>query len=86
MDAVFAAALSIHRAMAPVAGLDLDVPGFVYRDSRDLTGFIDGTANPKGEAARDAALIPQGAAGAGGAFVLTQQPPSTPSPSPIRSA
>lgn len=73
MDGVFDAAMSVHRGMAAVADLDLDVPGFVYRDSRDLTGFIDGTANPKDEAAREAALIPRGAAGAGGAFVLTQQ-------------
>ncbi len=73
MDTVFDTALSVHRVMAPVAGLDLDVPGFVYHDSRDLTGFIDGTANPKDEAARNAALVPSGTVGAGGAFVLTQQ-------------
>jgi len=29
-----------------VATLALEQPGFVYRDSRDLTGFIDGTENP----------------------------------------
>jgi putative iron-dependent peroxidase len=73
MDDVFDAALSVHRSMASVGRLDLDVPGFVYHDSRDLTGFIDGTANPRDEAARDAALVPPDAAGAGGAFVLTQQ-------------
>ena len=73
MDAVFDTALSIQRAMATVAELDLDVPGFAYRDSRDLTGFIDGSANPKNEAARDAALVPSGSVGSGGTFVLTQQ-------------
>ena len=73
MDGVFDGALAIHRTMAPVADIDLDLPGFVYRDSRDLTGFIDGTANPKDEAAREAALVHSDAVGAGGAFVLTQQ-------------
>ena len=67
------AALAVHRALAAVATLELDEKGFTYRDSRDLTGFIDGTANPKDEAAREAALVPDGAPGAGGAFVLTQR-------------
>ena len=73
MDGVFDTALAVHRTIAAVAGLDLDLPGFAYHDSRDLTGFIDGTANPKDEAARDAALVPRDAAGTGGTFVLTQQ-------------
>ena len=44
-----------------VAALTADVPGFTYRDSRDLIGFIDGTANPTGDDARAAALIPAAA-------------------------
>jgi putative iron-dependent peroxidase len=72
-DEVFEAALAVHRALAPVASLNLDLPGFVYRDARDLTGFIDGTANPKGDDRLAAALVPQGAPGAGGAFVLGQR-------------
>jgi putative iron-dependent peroxidase len=73
LDAVFDTALRVHQVMAPVAGLYLEVPGFTYRDSRDLTGFIDGTANPKDDAARDAALVPGHELGAGGALVLPQQ-------------
>jgi putative iron-dependent peroxidase len=34
-----------------------EVSGFRYRDSRDLTGFIDGSENPKGKARAKAALI-----------------------------
>lgn len=67
------AGLAIHRAMAGVATLELDEKGFKYHDSRDLTGFIDGTANPKVEAARAAALVADDAPGGGGAFVLTQR-------------
>jgi len=71
-DDVFDTIRAIGRALAPVAEIALDLRGFVYRDSRDLTGFIDGTANPKDDARLEAALIPSGPA-TGGAYVLTQQ-------------
>jgi putative iron-dependent peroxidase len=41
-----------------VAELALEQPGFVYRDSRDLTGFIDGTENPPVEEGPEVALVP----------------------------
>jgi putative iron-dependent peroxidase len=49
------------------------LPAFVYRDSRDLTGFIDGSANPKDDDRYAAALIPQDRPGAGGSIVMTQK-------------
>src|SRR5206468_1844421 len=51
-----------------------DVTGFRYLDGRDLTGFIDGTENPKGKGRAAAALI--GAEDrdfAGGSYVYTQR-------------
>lgn len=40
------------------AGTPVDeVQGFRYFDSRDIIGFVDGTENPKGQAAIDAVLI-----------------------------
>lgn len=72
-DESFARALHVHRALAGVATLAVEEHGFTYRDSRDLTGFVDGTANPKGEDRQRAALVPDGSAGAGGSFVLTQR-------------
>jgi porphyrinogen peroxidase len=43
---------------------------FTYRDGRDLTGYIDGTANPEGERAIDAAVVKDGPLrGASFAFV-----------------
>jgi putative iron-dependent peroxidase len=45
----------------------------VHRDSRDLTGFIDGSANPMTHEAPEAALIPDGQPGAGGAHVLVMR-------------
>ena len=57
-DVAFDTARLVGLALAPVATVELDIPSFVYKDSRDLTGFIDGTANPptsglgSGQAAR----------------------------------
>jgi putative iron-dependent peroxidase len=56
-----------------VAVMD-DVTGFRYLDGRDLTGFIDGSENPKGKQRAVVALI--GAEDrdfAGGSFVFTQR-------------
>ena len=54
-------------------GHRLDLTGFVHRDSRDLTGFIDGTANPQLLDAPTAALVPDGQPGAGGSHVLAMR-------------
>lgn len=69
MDAV----LQVHESMRDVAVCTLDLNGFKNREARDLTGFVDGTANPKGDKRLDAALIPEGEPGAGGSYVLTQR-------------
>ncbi len=66
-------ARGIVAAFAPVATLALEQPGFVYQDSRDLTGFIDGTENPPVESAHDVAIVPDGQPGAGGAHVITMR-------------
>src|SRR5690606_26242009 len=58
----------LHRCLSEVAELTLELHGFVYHDSRDLTGFVDGTENPLGPAAFEAALVPAGAAGEGGSY------------------
>jgi putative iron-dependent peroxidase len=66
-------ARAVTALLDPVAALAAEQPCFVYRDSRDLTGFIDGTENPPVEQAFDVALVPDGQPGAGGAFVLAQK-------------
>jgi putative iron-dependent peroxidase len=51
-----------------------EVHGFRYLDGRDLTGFIDGTENPKGKARAAVALIgKEDRAVAGGSYVFTQR-------------
>jgi putative iron-dependent peroxidase len=66
-------ARAVVTALTPAFELVADQPCFVYLDSRDLTGFIDGTANPPIEEAFDVALVADGQVGAGGAFVLAQK-------------
>ena len=71
-DELFATALAWRDALAPVAELAADNQGFLFRDSRDLTGFVDGSGNPKGDARAAAALIGEGPH-AGGSFVFAQR-------------
>jgi putative iron-dependent peroxidase len=72
-DLALDAARAVTACLAPVATLAVEQPCFVYRDSRDLTGFIDGTENPPVEEGPEVALIPPGEPGEGGAFVITQR-------------
>ena len=72
-DIVLDVARAVGAALAPVADLRLGQPCFVYKDSRDLTGFIDGTANPRVDEAAEVALVPDGQPGAGGSFVIAQR-------------
>src|SRR6202795_863637 len=60
----------IGKAVSPVD----EVQGFRYFDDRDLLGFVDGTENPRGEAAIDAVLIgEEDAAFASGSYVIVQK-------------
>jgi putative iron-dependent peroxidase len=72
-DLALDAARAVTLVLAPVATLALEQACFVYRDSRDLTGFIDGTENPRIEEAPSVALIADGDPGAGGAYVIAQR-------------
>lgn len=50
------------------------VDGFQYRDSRDLSGYVDGTENPKGDDAVKAAIVTGAGDGLdGSSFVSVQQ-------------
>ena len=72
-DRVFGAGKAFHDALGDVATLRLEQSGFKYLDSRDLTGFIDGSANPEGDERLEVALVPAGQAGAGGSHILAQR-------------
>jgi len=59
---LFAGLLEIHE----------ETQGFRWIDDRDLSGFVDGTENPHGEARRQVAIIEDGE-DAGGSYVFTQR-------------
>ena len=51
-----------------------EIDAFGYREGRDLSGFVDGTENPKGDDAVRAAIIAGRGAGLdGGSFVAVQR-------------
>jgi putative iron-dependent peroxidase len=63
----------LHDLQGRVQVLE-EVHGFTYLDSRDLTGFIDGTANPKRRARAGVAVIgEEDPRFAGGSYVITQR-------------
>jgi putative iron-dependent peroxidase len=69
----------LEKALAPACHLDRAVDAFRHGQGpnghgRDLTGYEDGTENPKDEAAETAALVQGAGAGLdGGSFVAVQQ-------------
>jgi putative iron-dependent peroxidase len=69
-DVTFEHARAAWLAVCDVATLAAEQPCFVYRDSRDLTGFIDGTGNPEPLDAPTVALVPPGQPGEGGSHVM----------------
>lgn len=67
--------LAGQRLMALLAGavvLREEVKGFRFLDSRDLTGFVDGTENPQGEHRAEVALVAEGPF-AGGSYLHLQR-------------
>lgn len=74
MDVVFELARVITDKLGTVATVVDEVHGFRYFDERDLLGFVDGTENPEGEDAVDAAVIGgEDATYAGGSYVIVQK-------------
>ena len=73
-DLCFELAQRISTRLLPHATVIDEVHGFRSFDDRDLLGFVDGTENPEGDAARDAVLIgPEDSAFAGGSYVVIQK-------------
>jgi putative iron-dependent peroxidase len=74
MDLCFELATQIITRLKDAVSPVDEVHGFRYFDDRDLIGFVDGTENPTGQAAIDAALVDaEDAAFAGGSYVLVQK-------------
>jgi putative iron-dependent peroxidase len=63
----------VVRSLGDFVRIDEDIPSFVYSGGRDLSGFEDGTENPKGERAIEVAFSGGAPGRAGGSFVATQR-------------
>src|SRR5271168_5032080 len=74
MDLCFELATQITTRLGDAVSSVDEVHGFRYFDDRDLIGFVDGTENPRGQAAIDAVLVgAEDAAFAGGSYVIVQK-------------
>jgi putative iron-dependent peroxidase len=74
MDLCFEVATQIMKRLGDAVSPSDEVHGFRYFDDRDLLGFVDGTENPRGEAAMDAVLVGgEDPAFACGSYVIVQK-------------
>ena len=74
MDLCFELAAQLAGRLAGAATVRDEVHGFRYFDGRDLLGFVDGSENPTGTAARAAVTVGREDAGfAGGSYVVVQK-------------
>jgi porphyrinogen peroxidase len=74
MDLCFEVATQIMARIGEAVSQVDEVQGFRYFDDRDLLGFVDGTENPRGEAAIDSVLVAEeDAEFASGSYVIVQK-------------
>ena len=74
MDLCFELATQLMVRLGAAVTVVDEVHGFRYFDDRDVIGFVDGTENPVGRAAFEAAIIgDEDRAFAGGSYVIVQK-------------
>ena len=74
IDLCFELATQIMDSIGDVVSVADEVHGFRYFDDRDVLGFVDGTENPRADAAREAAIIDgEDPAFRGGSYVIVQK-------------
>ena len=74
MDLCFELATQIMERIGDTVSVADEVHGFRYFEDRDVIGFVDGTENPRGDAARDAAIVgDEDPTFAGGSYVIVQK-------------
>ncbi|ALV91472.1 MULTISPECIES: Dyp-type peroxidase [Pantoea] len=71
-DVNFSLAQAALEAFAGAVAIEEETHGFRWVEERDLSGFVDGTENPQGEARQQVAIIAEGP-DAGGSYVFTQR-------------
>ena len=74
IDLCFELATQIMDSIGDAVSVVDEVHGFRYFDDRDMLGFVDGTENPRGDAARASTIIgSEDPAFAGGSYVIVQK-------------
>jgi porphyrinogen peroxidase len=74
MDLCFELATQIMDKIGDAVSVADEVHGFRYFEDRDIIGFVDGTENPRGDAAREAAVVgDEDPAFEGGSYVIVQK-------------
>ena len=71
-DVNFSLAQAALAAFSDVVAIEEETHGFRWVEERDLSGFVDGTENPQGDARQQVAIIAEGP-DAGGSYVFTQR-------------
>ena len=73
-DLCFELAAQIMDGIGDAVSVADEVHGFRYSDDRDVLGFVDGTENPRGDVAREAAIVgDEDPTFAGGSYVIVQK-------------
>lgn len=74
IDLCFELATHIMENIGDVVSVADEVHGFRYFDDRDILGFVDGTENPRGDAAHEAAIVgDEDPDFIGGSYVIVQK-------------
>ncbi|MBN6711222.1 Dyp-type peroxidase [Haemophilus haemoglobinophilus] len=71
-DVNFSVAQAAMQSFGKAINVEQEIHGFRWVEERDLTGFVDGTENPKDAKRAEVALINEGI-DAGGSYVFTQR-------------
>jgi len=72
-DQVWKAQWDARQALVGHMKVARETMTFIYGNSLDMTGFIDGTGNPTPDREREVAVVADGQPGAGGSFILAQR-------------
>jgi len=74
MDLCFELAAQIMDSLGDAVSVADEVQGFRYFEDRDVLGFVDGTENPRGDVAHEAAIVGnEDPAFTGGSYVVVQK-------------
>ncbi|MEA1065629.1 Dyp-type peroxidase [Erwinia sp. HR93] len=72
-DVNFSAAQAALEAFGGALRIEEETHGFRWVEERDLSGFVDGTENPKGDEVRREVAIINGGVDDGGSYVFVQR-------------